>query len=99
MKFTYRWLQDFIDLPAAFKPKAEESPHGLAHALTMAGLEVDSLKPCGQDSKVLVALVKEVRPHPRSDHLSLCKVDCGGEQLQVVCGAPNVRAGIKAPLA
>ena len=99
MKFTYRWLQDFIDLPAAFKPKAEEGPHGLAHALTMAGLEVDSLKPCGQDSKVLVALVKEVRPHPRSDHLSLCKVDCGGEQLQVVCGAPNVRAGIKAPLA
>lgn len=65
----------------------------------MAGLEVDSLKPTAEGSEIVVALVKEVRTHPRADHLSLCNLDIGRECLQVVCGAPNVRPGIKAPLA
>ena len=75
MKFTYHWLGEFIDLPGAFKPKNEEGPRALAELLTMAGLEVDSLKSFGQAPGVVVGLVKEVRPHPRSDHLSLCIVD------------------------
>ncbi len=99
MKFTYNWLREFIDLPTGYAGNGGKGPLAVAELLTMAGLEVDSLKPIGIGSEIVVALVKEARPHPHSDHLSLCSVEIEGEQLQIVCGAPNVRTGIKAPLA
>jgi phenylalanyl-tRNA synthetase beta chain len=87
-----RWLRSFCDPPTG----AEE----LAHALTMAGLEVESIlvaaPPC---SGVVVAQVVAVEKHPQADKLTVCKVDTGHGTVQVVCGAPNVRAGMKAPLA
>ncbi len=97
MKLTYNWLKEFVDIPSG--RTHEEGPHRIARELTMAGLEVESLQPTAQGQEIVVARVTDVRPHPKADRLSLCMVDAGGETLQVVCGAPNVRAGIKAPLA
>jgi len=93
MKFPERWLRSFVD--PAF------STADLAHLLTMAGLEVESIEPVAPPfDKVVVALVTEVAKHPNADRLSLCKVDVGGGALlAVVCGAPNVIAGMKAPCA
>ncbi len=73
----------------------------LAHLLTMAGLEVESLRPVAPPfSGIVVGEVLTVGKHPNADKLSLCSVSIGrGEPLQIVCGAPNVRAGMKAPLA
>jgi len=73
----------------------------LAHLLTMSGLEVESLRPVASPfSGIVVGEVLTVGKHPNADKLSLCSVNIGkGEPLQIVCGAPNVRAGMKAPLA
>ena len=66
----------------------------------MAGLEVDGSTPVArQCSGIVVGLVESVEPHPDADKLSLCSVSDGEESFQVVCGAPNVRAGLKAPFA
>jgi len=87
-----RWLRTFCD-PAA---GADE----LAQLLTMSGLEVESSNAAApQSSGVVVAQVISVEKHPQADKLTVCKVDAGGVPVQVVCGAPNVRAGMKAPLA
>ncbi len=93
MKFSERWLREWVDPPL--------STDELAQRLTGAGLEVDSVLPvAGPLSKVVVAEVVEVRPHPGADRLSLCRVDAAtGEPLRVVCGAPNVRRGMRAALA
>ncbi len=93
MKFSERWLRSFID-PSL-------STAELAHALTMAGLEVESLEtaapPC---SGVVVGEILEVARHPNADRLSLCKVNVGEPApLSVVCGAPNVVAGMRVPCA
>ena len=87
------WLRALVD-PSM---KTEE----LAHLLTMSGLEVESIKPVAPPfSGVVVGEVLSVGKHPDADKLSLCSVSVGkGEPLQIVCGAPNVRAGMKAPLA
>ena len=72
----------------------------LADKLTMAGVEVETYEPVGpQFSGVVVGEVLSVERHPNADKLTVCKVKAGKETLQVVCGAPNVRAGMKAPLA
>lgn len=73
----------------------------LADKLTMAGLEVDAVLPvAGEFSGVVVAEVLEVLPHPNADKLHLTRVNAGtGETLNIVCGAPNVRAGMKVPCA
>ena len=72
----------------------------LAHRLTMAGIEVESYEALGpQFSNVVVGEVLSVERHPNADKLTVCKVNAGKETLQVVCGAPNVRVGMKAPLA
>ena len=87
-----RWLRSFCDPPLA----AGE----LAHLLTMSGLEVESCEPVAPAwAGVLVAQVLSVEKHPNADRLTVCKVDTGRGALQVVCGAPNVRAGMKVPLA
>ncbi|MGA8006307.1 MAG: phenylalanine--tRNA ligase subunit beta, partial [Burkholderiales bacterium] len=72
----------------------------LAHLLTMSGLEVESSAPLAPPfDDVVAARVLEVARHPDADKLSVCKVDAGGKTLSIVCGAPNVRAGMLAPLA
>lgn len=93
MKFSENWLRELVDVRA---DRAE-----LAHALTMAGLEVEELTPLGEDlAGVVVAEIVAAEKHPQADRLQVCKVDAGqGEPLQIVCGAPNARVGIKVPLA
>ncbi|MCC6611000.1 MAG: phenylalanine--tRNA ligase subunit beta [Burkholderiales bacterium] len=93
MKFSEAWLRTLVD------PKLPT--RGLATALTMAGLEVDALEPVAPPfTKVVVAKVLEVAQHPNADKLTLCRVDVGEEAPRaIVCGAPNVRAGMKVPCA
>lgn len=86
------WLRSFCN-PAL---GAEE----LARLLTMAGIEVESCERVAPAcTGVVVAQVLSVVQHPHADKLTVCSVDAGGGPVQVVCGAPNVRAGMKAPLA
>ena len=93
MNVTLNWLKTYID----FKFSASE----LADRLTMLGVEVESVKQLGADLEgVIVGSVTSIRPHPNADKLVLCQVDTGGtEELQIVCGAPNVREGMLAPVA
>ncbi len=93
MQFPESWLREFCNPPV--------DTQGLAHLLTMAGLEVEETRPMAPPfSGVVVAEIMEAHPHPQADRLRVCKVSVGGaETLQIVCGAPNARAGLKAPLA
>lgn len=93
MQFSESWLRAFVN-PAL-------DTEQLAHALTMGGNEVESLRPIAPPcSKVVVGLVREVVKHPNADRLNVCQVDVGGERLlNIVCGAPNVAPGIKVPCA
>ncbi|HEV2681288.1 MAG TPA: phenylalanine--tRNA ligase subunit beta [Rhodanobacter sp.] len=93
MKFSENWLRELVEI------KADRA--ALAHALTMAGLEVEELTLLGDDlAGVVVAEIVAAEKHPEADRLQVCKVDAGqGELLQIVCGAPNARIGIKVPLA
>jgi phenylalanyl-tRNA synthetase beta chain len=93
VQFPESWLREFCDPPL--------STEALAELLTMAGLEVEELRPVAPPfTSVVVAQVVEVQPHPNADRLKVCRVDVGtGELLQIVCGAPNVQAGIKVPCA
>ncbi|MCJ7556469.1 MAG: phenylalanine--tRNA ligase subunit beta [Gammaproteobacteria bacterium] len=93
MKVSENWLRSWVNPEAAIEEIAEQ--------LTMAGLEVKSLERLiPQFSRVLVGRVKEVRRHPDADTLSVCIVDAGQDELlQIVCGAPNVRAGCSYPVA
>ncbi|MFP4012777.1 MAG: phenylalanine--tRNA ligase subunit beta [Chitinispirillaceae bacterium] len=87
MKIVYSWLKDFVDIDLPAREVAE--------ALTSAGLEVASVTELSIPEGVKVARVTSVEPHPNADRLSLCRVDDGsGEEFQVVCGAPNVTAGM-----
>jgi phenylalanyl-tRNA synthetase beta chain len=93
MQFNVQWLKQWvaIDLDAA----------ALAERLTASGLEVDEVRPVAGDfTDVVVAEIESCQPHPNADKLSLCTVaDGGDERLQIVCGAPNARPGIRVPLA
>ncbi len=93
MKIAESWLREWVDPDLA----TEE----LAHQLTMLGHEVDSLVVEGQGLEdVVVGEVVECGRHPGADKLSVCKVSAGGDELlDIVCGAPNVRVGLKTPLA
>ncbi len=92
MKFSEQWLRSWVN------PRLDSEE--LVEAITMAGLEVDEVAPVAGDfSSVVVASVEAVEAHPEADKLSLCKVNAGGETLDVVCGAPNVRSGLKVALA
>jgi phenylalanyl-tRNA synthetase beta chain len=86
------WLRAFCNPPL--------SGEALAEKLTMAGLEVEDYRPAGaQFSGVVVGEVLSVEKHPGADKLTVCRVTDGTAVAQVVCGAPNVRAGMKAPFA
>lgn len=92
MKISLHWLRDWVD-------PGSDVPH-LAHALTMAGLEIEAVHRAGPDLPgVIVAEVRGVEPHPDAEKLKVCRVWTGREELQIVCGASNVRVGMKAPLA
>ena len=93
MNVTLNWLKNYIDF--------EFSPSELADRLTMLGVEVESIKQLGAELEgVVVGSVTSIRPHPNADKLVLCQVDIGEtEELQIVCGAPNVREGMLAPVA
>lgn len=93
MKVSYNWLGDYV----AHDLSVEE----LVEALTMSGLEVDDVEHRGQKlDGVVVGQVQEVKEHPNADRLVLCRVDLGREEpLQIACGAPNVAAGQKVPVA
>lgn len=94
MKASINWLNDFIDLKGF-------TPQEIAEKLTMAGLEVEDLSDrFAYLNEVVAARVLKVEPVKGSDHLHLCQVEAGAfGQSQIVCGAPNVREGMVAPLA
>jgi phenylalanyl-tRNA synthetase beta chain len=88
MKFTLSWLKDHLDTQASL---AE-----IVDTLTRVGLEVEGVEDPGQKyDGFVVASVIEAKQHPNADRLRVCVVDAGGEPVQVVCGAPNARAGMK----
>jgi len=92
MIFSEQWLREWVS------PELETQQ--LVDELTMAGLEVDAVSPVAREfSGIVVGLVETVESHPDADKLSLCSVSDGSELFQVVCGAPNVRAGLKVPFA
>jgi phenylalanyl-tRNA synthetase beta chain len=92
MKIAESWLREWVD--------PDLDSEALEHQLTMLGLEVDGVdtEGAGLDG-VVVAEVLGVRKHPDADRLTVCKVSAGGEEIDVVCGAPNVTTGMKSPLA
>ncbi len=92
MQVGLKWLKDYVDVDL---PPAE-----LAERLTMAGLEVDSLRRIEPAfSGVQVARIVSLRPHPQADKLSLCEVTTGEATYPIVCGATNIRVGDIVPLA
>ena len=93
MKFSEAWLREWVN--------PQITTQELAHQLTMAGLEVDSVTAvAGVFSGVVVGHVVSCERHPDAEKLSLCKVDVGqGEPLQIVCGAANITADMKVPVA
>ncbi len=93
MKFSENWLRELVDIPAT---RAE-----LTHRLTMCGLEVEALEVLGESlGGVVIGEIIEAVPHPNADRLRVCSVNAGLDApLQIVCGAPNARVGLKAPLA
>ncbi|MCW5672447.1 MAG: phenylalanine--tRNA ligase subunit beta [Hydrogenophaga sp.] len=93
MQFPESWLRAFCNPPL--------NSQQLADTLTMAGLEVEELEPVAPPfTKVVVGEIKDAVQHPNADRLRVCQVDVGqGSLLNIVCGAPNARVGIKVPCA
>ena len=93
MQFPESWLREFCDPPLGTQE--------LAELLTLSGMEVEDLRPVAPPfTQLVVGQVLQVGRHPSADRLSVCRVDVGrGELLNIVCGAPNVVAGMKAPCA
>jgi phenylalanyl-tRNA synthetase beta chain len=92
MKFSEQWLRGWVS--------PQVSRDELVARLSMAGLEVDSVTPAaGEFSGVVVGEVLSTEQHPDADKLRVCQVSNGSETFQVVCGAPNVRPGLKIPFA
>ena len=92
MKFTLSWLKDYLETDASLEEILEK--------LTVIGLEVEEVIDAAETLKdFTVAYVEEAEQHPDADRLRVCKVNTGKEVLQIVCGAPNARPGIKVVLA
>ncbi len=92
MKFSENWLREWVN------PDIDSA--ALVEQLTMAGLEVDDVVAAAKPfTGVVVGLVESVEPHPEADKLRICQVSDGEGSVQVVCGAPNVRPGLKVPFA
>ncbi|CAM3315045.1 phenylalanine--tRNA ligase subunit beta [Vagococcus fessus] len=90
MLVSYKWLNELVDLSSV-------TPDELADKMSRTGIEVEEVNvPEEGLKKIVVGDVKECVPHPDSDHLSICQIDVGEEELyQIVCGAPNIAAGKK----
>lgn len=92
MRISLEWLSDYVDLVLG--------PAELAERLTASGTVVEGIEAYGEGfAGLVVGRVLEVKRHPAADRLSLCRVDAGDAVLDIVCGAPNVAAGMAAPLA
>lgn len=93
MKFSESWLREWVN-PSLTREK-------LCTALTMAGLEVEELAPVAKDfSGIVVGQVLKTEKHPEADRLKICEVNVGSVSiLKIVCGADNVRPGLKVPVA
>lgn len=92
MKLTYNWLKEFVDFDLA--------PEALAAKFISLGIEVESLTRLGDISGVVVGLIEKIEEHPNADKLVYCSVDAGKEKkLNIVCGAKNMKAGDKVPVA
>lgn len=93
MKFSEKWLREFVN--------PDVDTETLMHQLTMAGLEVDGIESaCPDFDGLVIAEVKTVSKHPDADKLQICEVDCGDKDLlTIVCGAANVRQGMRTVLA
>ncbi|KKL92119.1 hypothetical protein LCGC14_1887890, partial [marine sediment metagenome] len=92
MKFSEQWLREWVN--------PDISSQALMDQITMAGLEVDGFEPvAGEFQGVVVGELQSVEPHPNADKLRVCQVSDGVQSVQVVCGAPNVRKGMKVPFA
>jgi phenylalanyl-tRNA synthetase beta chain len=92
MKVTLNWLKEFVDI--------DLSPQELAHKLTHAGLEVESIEMVGViPSSVVTVQIEKIEPHPQADRLTLCQVNLGRETRKIVCGAKNMKEKDKVPLA
>lgn len=90
MLVSYKWLNQYVDLSGI-------TPKELGDKMSVTGIEVEGITvPAAGLKKIVVGKVEKCVPHPDSDHLSICQVDIGEEELsQIVCGAPNVKEGIK----
>ena len=93
MKFSHNWLNEYLT--------ETQNPQDLADSLTLAGLEVDAIEPVAEKvTNVVVGQIKEIVKHPDADKLNICSVDVNEEELlTIVCGAKNIYAGMKAPVA
>lgn len=88
MKVSINWLKEYVSLDGV-------SAVELADALTTAGLEIEGVDPVAQGTNLVIGEVLSCNPHPDSDHLNVCMVEYGEGPTQIVCGAPNCKAGIK----
>ena len=92
MKFSFSWLNSYF--------KNALDIQQLEQDLTMAGLEVESVHHLAENLEhIVVGEIIAIEKHPDADKLNVCQVDVGTENLQIVCGAPNARSGIKVPCA
>ncbi|OQW95145.1 MAG: phenylalanine--tRNA ligase subunit beta [Verrucomicrobia bacterium A1] len=92
MRVPISWLKDYVDF--------NDTPQGLAQKLTLSGTEVEGIETIGSTyDGIVVGEVLKVDKHPNADKLTLCTVNTGSGEMTVVCGAPNVKPGIKAPFA
>ena len=95
MKLPISWLNEYVQVD-------DIKPEDLAERLTRAGLQVESIETSGPKplcDEIVVGEVLSCEPHPNSDHMHIAKVTDGKETIQVVCGAPNCRTGLKTAFA
>lgn len=91
MKLSYKWLNEYIDL-------SDITPQELAEKMTTAGLEVEGVEPAASGTNLVIGEILECVDHPDSDHLHITQTKVGPKEedvLQIVCGAPNCRKGLK----
>ena len=91
MKLSTNFLKDYLDIDI----NSKEDVYNLAENMTKVGNEYDSEGMLIEATNLVIGEVLECKMHPDSDHLHVCKVNTGKEVLQIVCGAPNVRKGLK----
>jgi len=92
MLISFNWLKEFVEI--------DQSAEEIADLLTMGGIEVEAVTHVGQGlEKVVTARIQGISPHPASKNLSLARISLGKREIEVVCGAPNIRVGQTVPYA